>query len=426
MQTLSRPILILAAAVAILLAAAASSMPVSEAASIGRVYGADTFLLQAPVGSIAAHGRPASPATVSVKDFGAVGDGVTDDTKAFNRAYEYLSDAGGRIRVPRSSACYMATEIIRKSRVSLFGDGYASSCIKNLAMPGVSRPLLSAARTADAVTEETIENLTLDGNRNAQVGIPGDGNSVCIYLQGYGDTVLRNLVVKDCYTDGIYVTGSGPLRSISGNRLLIDHVRVSNSRRNNLSIIGGDEITLSASSFNNANGTPPQCGIDIEPDVAGQTSRGIFIRADVTISGNKGSGLSVFNNFQNQPSMNLVIDGSFSGNNVAGIDIISGPPYEIGQIRINGRFRRNGAVTKIAIGLAGVHDVVVGNAQVNQDGTALYADRVSHMEIGAGARLSGTTHDLYLTDHTTAIHLGSRTALAHRSIGGFRGELLGN
>ena len=83
----------------------------------------------------------------------------------------------------------------------------------------------------------------------------------------------------------------------------------------------------------------------------------------MTISGNKGSGLSVFSNHQNQPSMNLFIDGSFSDNDVSGINIISGPPYELGHIYINGRFQRNGVVTKIAIGLAGVHDAVVGKAR---------------------------------------------------------------
>ena len=233
----------------------------SEAVSVVRGHSNDTSVSQSPVGSFSAPGPARAPATVSVKDFGAVGDGVTDDTKAFNHAYQYLSDRGGKIRVPKSSGCYMVTEIIRKSRVSLSGDGSTSTCIRNLAIDGVSRPLLSADHTTDAVTAETIENLTLDGNRNAQIGISGDGNSVCVYLRGYGPTILRNLVVKDCYTDGIYVTGSGPLGNVNGNGLLIDHVRVSNSRRNNLSIISGDNITIRASSFSNANGTPPQSGI---------------------------------------------------------------------------------------------------------------------------------------------------------------------
>jgi hypothetical protein len=366
-----------------------------------------------------APGKATSPETVNVKDFGAVGDGVTDDTKAFNSAYQYLSDVGGKIWVPKSLGCYMVTEIIRTSRVSLSGDGPASSCIESLPVHGVSRPLLSTAHAADPVTAETIENLTLDGNRNAQSGISGDGRSVCIYLGGYRDTTLRNLVVKDCYTDGIYVTGSGPLLSVNGSGLLLDHVQVSNSRRNNVSIISGDNITIKASSFNDANGTAPQSGIDIEPNRVGQTTSNVFIGAGVVFSGNKGAGLSVFSSFQSQPSMNLVIDGAFIGNG-GGVNIISGRPYEIGQIHVNGRFQGNG------IGLAGVHDVVVGNVRVDLDGTALYADRVSHMEIGAGALLSGTTYDLYLTHDTTSIHLGSRRVLAHQSVGGFRGGLSGN
>lgn len=421
MRGLTRLILMRLLTMAILFAAATPSVAPADA----EPNASPRPQAQSAAGPLAAHRKHTSLKTVSVREFGAVGDGVTDDTNAFNSAYQDLADSGGMIKVPKSSACYMVTEIIRKSRVALSGDGPASSCIKNLPVRGVSRPLLSTAHTADPVTAETIENLTIDGNRSAQNGIPGDGGSVCIYLGGYRATTLRNLVVKDCYTDGIYITGSGPLRDVNGNGLLIDHVQVSNSRRNNMSIISGDKITIRTSSFNNANGTAPQSGIDIEPNVASQTSSDIFIGADVIFSGNKGSGLSVFGNHQNQPSMNLMIDGVFVGNSVCGVNIISGPPYGLGQIRIDGKFQGNGAVTKIAIGLAGVHDVVVGKVRVNQNGTALYADRVSHMEIGARSRLSGTTNDLYLTHNTTSIHVESRSALAHQSIGGFRGGLSG-
>ena len=50
--------------------------------------------------------------TVSVKDFGAKGDGVTDDTQAFIDALESLKPHGGKILVPKTSSFYNITNHI--------------------------------------------------------------------------------------------------------------------------------------------------------------------------------------------------------------------------------------------------------------------------------------------------------------------------
>jgi hypothetical protein len=426
MRTLQRFIPTRLVTAVLLLATARGTSPaaaVPPAGSLARVHRVGTLLLQSQ-GSVApSRGRARGPETVSVKDFGAVGDGMKDDTDAFNSAYEYLSDFGGKISVPKSSRCYMVTEILRRTGVSLSGDGPDSTCIKKAATPGQSLPLLSTRHIIDPVTDETIEDLTLDGNRGAQTGITGDGDSDCILLRAYKKTVLRNLIVKDCYTDGIYVIGSGARRNVNGNGLLIDHVQVTNSRRNNLSIICGDNITITASSFTNANGTKPESGIDIEPDAAGQITNGLSIGSDVTISNNKGAGLSMYYQFQSQPSMDLVIDGTFSGNNGGGIVIITTPPYIVGRVHISGTFLMNRADSQIGINMAGLAEVVLDKIQIDQDGTAVRAARVSDMEIASSARLSGTTSDLYLKDDTTSVRLESIMSLVHQSISGSRAGL---
>ncbi len=67
--------------------------------------------------------------TVSVKDFGAVGDGVTDDTTAIQAAINSMSSTGGRVFFP--SGTYLVNSgITLKTRVTLEGADRNSTIIK--------------------------------------------------------------------------------------------------------------------------------------------------------------------------------------------------------------------------------------------------------------------------------------------------------
>jgi hypothetical protein len=66
---------------------------------------------------------------VNVKDFGAKGDGVTDDSGAFAAAFADLSSSGGRIYVPRGTYYVTATTNLDGKRVTVSGDG-AGSVVK--------------------------------------------------------------------------------------------------------------------------------------------------------------------------------------------------------------------------------------------------------------------------------------------------------
>lgn len=59
--------------------------------------------------------------TVSVKDFGAVGDGVTDDTPAIQAAIDSLGAAGGTVTIRNGMRCLIDTALTIKPNVSLVG-----------------------------------------------------------------------------------------------------------------------------------------------------------------------------------------------------------------------------------------------------------------------------------------------------------------
>jgi hypothetical protein len=75
----------------------------------------------------------AASAKVIVSRYAAVGDGVTDDTAAIQRAHDALPATGGTIYFPRTDSCYLLAVngtyvTISKPNVSLVGDAGAWVC----------------------------------------------------------------------------------------------------------------------------------------------------------------------------------------------------------------------------------------------------------------------------------------------------------
>lgn len=101
----------------------ANGLPV---ATVGVDATTDIFT-QAGAGAVARSVNAKLRDTVSVKDFGAVGDGATDDTAAFSAAVTAASSAGAAVYVPAVATFYRLTnEIIVPDGVAVVGDGWGS------------------------------------------------------------------------------------------------------------------------------------------------------------------------------------------------------------------------------------------------------------------------------------------------------------
>lgn len=209
--------------------------------------------------------------TYNVVDYGATGDGVTDDTDAINDAIIAANAAGGgTVWFPEGvymiDADYNGGAGIRLlSNVTLQGDGAAEvkAIPNNLTHYGVITALGTLGNPRRKIA---IRNLRVTGERSGHIGVTGEfGHGIQLY--GAVDVWIEDCYVKDCWGDGYYIgsafTGAEPCQNV-----FLDNCVGYNNRRNNYSIVGclgGGMVNCGGLA---ANGTAPQAGVDVEPDYA--------------------------------------------------------------------------------------------------------------------------------------------------------------
>jgi len=134
-------------------------------------------------------------AVVNVLDFGAVADGVTDDSAAIQAAIDALpvstaindpatyASGGGSVYLPKGTYA-IASSITITHNVTLFGDGSDSSIIKTTANVDAIQIAYKYTPVADyAINNVVVRDLQINGNAVAEAGITNRAGSVSNPLQ---------------------------------------------------------------------------------------------------------------------------------------------------------------------------------------------------------------------------------------------------
>lgn len=256
--------------------------------------------------------------SVSIYDYGATGDGITDSTTIFQKAVDYMSSVGGgAINVPKG------IYIINPDVSINMKDGVQL----NLSDNAVLKASASSKENSEVINIVDAKNVNIVGgkiigDRAIHIGKSGEWG-MGINVHNSSNVNITDIEIVDCWGDGIYLGGKSPAVNVNINGVISD-----NNRRQGLSITNAKNINISNSEFKNTNGTLPQAGVDIEPN-------------------------------QNQSVSNVKIDNIKSINNKgSGIDMygIHGP---INQIQVlNSTLRHNDG---IGIMMSSVSDVVLTN-----------------------------------------------------------------
>jgi len=226
--------------------------------------------------------------TVDVRKFGAKGDGRADDTDAFEEAIEALP-GGGILDVPDGD--YLI-DTLRSIRLR---DGIHLRLARNarlIAQPNAApRSYVILLR---GVRDIRITGGAIVGDRDRHLGLDGEwGHGIAIY--SVRNLVISGIHISKCWGDGMSIGGKAAQKGQPATPSMdieIANVTSVGNRRQGLSIGRSRRVWVHDSEFSGTGGTPPQAGIDVEPD-KGDIVQDVRIERCV-IRGNRGPGIQVW------------------------------------------------------------------------------------------------------------------------------------
>jgi parallel beta-helix repeat protein len=248
---------------------------------------------------------PTSSIVVNVKNTGAKGDGVTDDTAAIQAAIDQVTGTGGTVYVPDGTYMIDAvTMLFVKSNMTF-----------SMSSGAILKAIPNGANDFNIIRINFASNVnvvggTLQGERYQHLVTSGEfGMGLGIY--GSSNVFIDGVTSKDNWGDGFYLGTNSP----SG--ITFCNVTADNNRRQGMSVITANGMVIKNSTFKNTNGTAPASGIDIEPET-GNTVNNVQILNNQFLNNDESGVLLTYNPAYN--GLTFITNIKIDGNTITGND----------------------------------------------------------------------------------------------------------
>jgi len=313
--------------------------------------------------------------TINVKDKGAIGDGVANDTAAIQAVIDKIEGTGGTVFIPDGTYMIDALTSLRiKSKMTLRLSGGA--ILKAIPNKEVKYHIILIA----GVSNVNIIGGTVQGDRATHTGTSGEwgmGIRICNSM----NVLIDGVTAKDCWGDGFEIDrgiSNNILNDVMPVNITLVNCIADNNRRQGLSIISANGVIIQNCTFKNTNGADPQAGIDLEPNCATDIINNVQIlncqifnnaRSGITTNGKLGrdaiknvtiSGNNVYNNGEIDQWSHAITIAYTSGVMICGNDIHDN--------------KRSGVcITNKSTGNTVTNNTIINNGNSNRDaGIVLY------------------------------------------------------
>ena len=297
---------------------------------------------------------------ISVKDFGAVGDGVTDDTAAINTAVTYANSVGGGV-VTFPSGTYMVNASGTTTGIQLKTGVYLNLTGAKLKALSFNSPDYRLVWIQEQGNCGVIGG-EIEGDKLTTTATSTDAQGHGIYIiLNCANVTVQGVKVYNCYGDGIY-TG----RLCTGTK--ITNCVLTNNGRNNISVVSSSNVVIDGCDISNANGNLPEAGIDVEPNPGDAVSNNVVI-TNCHIYGNTNEGIS----FPAPAPTPLIETAVVSNCHI----------YDNGTQGIRASYVKNLEVTGCVIygnGAGGIQDTAALATSLNIDGNIIFDNTGSGIE----------------------------------------------
>jgi polygalacturonase len=238
--------------------------------------------------------RTRGATVLDVRNFGAIGDGVHNDTAAIQAAINALPADGGTVYVPGGTYLIDAVRNLRLRSQMHF---QLAPDAKLAAIPNsVDR---SYVLNVYKISDVEISGGQIVGERDQHMGTTGEWGHA-IMVRGSKRVTVRDIHLSRCWGDGLSIGGAAATTgTIPSEDVAVTNIVSTGNRRQAVTIGRSRGVKIYDSELSYTSGIKPGCGIDIEPDPFGTSITDTVRIENCWIHHNQGCGIQVYKTVKN-------------------------------------------------------------------------------------------------------------------------------